>query len=238
MFDRAKRFLSNNIVELAFFITAAALAYVGFRIFHYWEIYKHLEPNSWGDFFAGIFSPLAFMWLIVGYFLQAAELKASVAAQNENAQAALALLEHERRKSEALQKKENTAQLVFGSVGMEPVLTYSITGETIGIEYLLVEFQIANLGEAAFNYEVDTIVSEESSNYYHTSVYETTDLSGKSDLIWLKHQVNCVEFKFHNYEFPIKITCKVTYTNKDQSEDNICYDIFIPDDITVQTKVS
>ena len=32
------------------------------------------DANELGDFLAGVFSPLAFLWLIVGYFLQASEL--------------------------------------------------------------------------------------------------------------------------------------------------------------------
>ena len=32
------------------------------------------DANELGDFLAGVFSPLAFLWLIVGYFLQAREL--------------------------------------------------------------------------------------------------------------------------------------------------------------------
>jgi hypothetical protein len=33
-----------------------------------------VEANELGDLLAGVFSPLAFLWLIVGYFLQASEL--------------------------------------------------------------------------------------------------------------------------------------------------------------------
>lgn len=32
------------------------------------------DANELGDFLAGVFSPLAFLWLIAGYFLQASEL--------------------------------------------------------------------------------------------------------------------------------------------------------------------
>lgn len=53
--------------------------------------------NEWGDFFAGFFAPLAFLWLVIGYLqqgeelrqssealrLQAAELKSSVEQQTE-----------------------------------------------------------------------------------------------------------------------------------------------------------
>jgi hypothetical protein len=34
-----------------------------------------LSLNEWGDFLAGGFAPLAFMWLVIGYFQQGKELK-------------------------------------------------------------------------------------------------------------------------------------------------------------------
>jgi hypothetical protein len=42
---------------------------------------KHpTELNAWGDFFAGFFAPLAFLWLVLGYLQQGEELKASTEA--------------------------------------------------------------------------------------------------------------------------------------------------------------
>lgn len=35
---------------------------------------KTLKPNEWGDFLAGFFAPLVFMWLIYGYYQQGKEL--------------------------------------------------------------------------------------------------------------------------------------------------------------------
>ncbi|HFE9908095.1 hypothetical protein Q5X71_16625 [Acinetobacter baumannii] len=43
---------------------------------------RNLKPNEWGDFFAGIFSPLAFLWLIFGYYQQGQELKQNTNALN------------------------------------------------------------------------------------------------------------------------------------------------------------
>ncbi len=71
-----------------------------------WESAKIMKFNEWGDFFAGAFAPLAFLWLVIGYFqqgeelsqntkaleqqekalqLQVAELKQSVEQQNKSA---------------------------------------------------------------------------------------------------------------------------------------------------------
>ena len=34
-----------------------------------------MSPNEWGDFLAGTFTPVAFLWLIVGYYQQGEELR-------------------------------------------------------------------------------------------------------------------------------------------------------------------
>jgi len=39
-----------------------------------------MPPNAWGDFFAGCFAPLAFLWLVLGYLQQGEELNLSTKA--------------------------------------------------------------------------------------------------------------------------------------------------------------
>lgn len=45
-----------------------------------WEKFNAMELNAVGDFLAGAVSPLAFLWLIVGYFQQGDELKQNTEA--------------------------------------------------------------------------------------------------------------------------------------------------------------
>jgi hypothetical protein len=40
-----------------------------------WIDFRNLQPNEMGDLFAGVFAPLAFLWLVVGYFQQSDELR-------------------------------------------------------------------------------------------------------------------------------------------------------------------
>lgn len=42
--------------------------------------FKTMPPNAWGDFLAGTFAPLAFMWLVFGYRQQGEELKQNTEA--------------------------------------------------------------------------------------------------------------------------------------------------------------
>jgi hypothetical protein len=41
---------------------------------------KEMKPNEWGDFLAGTFAPLAFLWLVFGYRQQGEELKQNTKA--------------------------------------------------------------------------------------------------------------------------------------------------------------
>lgn len=64
-----------------------------------WESARSMDLNQWGDFFAGVIAPIAFLWLILGYFQQGDEL-----AQNTNALRA--------QERELKRQAEETANLV------------------------------------------------------------------------------------------------------------------------------
>lgn len=49
---------------------------VGYSIYAGAE-FKDLQPNEIGDFLAGVFAPLAFFWLVLGFLQQGAELRNS-----------------------------------------------------------------------------------------------------------------------------------------------------------------
>ena len=54
-----------------------------------WALFAHLHPDSLGQFLDGAFAPLAFMWLVIGYFLQQKEIAdntAALRAQSEQIQ--------------------------------------------------------------------------------------------------------------------------------------------------------
>lgn len=41
---------------------------------YYWRWFVNLKPDAWGNFLAGVFSPLAFLWLVYTAIAQKAEL--------------------------------------------------------------------------------------------------------------------------------------------------------------------
>lgn len=56
-------------------LSAIYLAWVAYLILPKIGGLSQLELNAIGDFFAGIFGPLAFLWLVLGYFQQGQELR-------------------------------------------------------------------------------------------------------------------------------------------------------------------
>lgn len=113
------------------------------------------ELNAWGDFFAGFFAPLAFLWLVLGYLqqgeelrqstealrLQAAELKNSVEQQSqlvavsrEQMQQELRALEEER------ERRRDTARPKFVPVSGMSTFTGGVTSH---------EITVTNVGNAA-----------------------------------------------------------------------------------------
>lgn len=63
--------------QFGILVTVLWLAFAGYMLFT--QPYPK-ELNAWGDFFAGFFAPLAFLWLILGYLQQGEELQHSTRA--------------------------------------------------------------------------------------------------------------------------------------------------------------
>jgi len=65
--------MSNRII-LGWLITLVWIALWAVLLFCDWKSAVKMGFNEWGDFFAGAFAPLAFLWLVIGYFQQGEEL--------------------------------------------------------------------------------------------------------------------------------------------------------------------
>jgi hypothetical protein len=101
---------STKLLWLGGAITAAYLAGLVYYCYSARTQMTGLLPNEVGDFLAGAFSPLAFLWLVLGYFqqgrelensanvlwLQGQELQNSVEQQRELVEVTREQLDHER----------------------------------------------------------------------------------------------------------------------------------------------
>lgn len=70
----------DGLVRRGWQLTGAYLLFATMMGIVAWEKLFELDPNEFGDMLAGVFAPLAFLWLVLGFFQQGKELKASVAA--------------------------------------------------------------------------------------------------------------------------------------------------------------
>lgn len=72
---------------LGIVISVAWLTFMGLLLYSKWPSTSSLPLNEWGDFFAGMMAPLAFLWLVLGYIQQGEELRlntdALIAQQTE-----------------------------------------------------------------------------------------------------------------------------------------------------------
>lgn len=63
------RTLTGVVLTVLLVLGAGTFAWLG------WEQFSILKPNEWGDFLAGLAATLAFLWLVIGYFQQADQLR-------------------------------------------------------------------------------------------------------------------------------------------------------------------
>lgn len=70
----------SRLTRIGFWATGAYLLFAAIMGIAAWSLLWKMSPNEFGDMLAGVFAPLAFLWLVLGFFQQGAELQASVEA--------------------------------------------------------------------------------------------------------------------------------------------------------------
>lgn len=66
-----------NFFRIGFWLTLTYLTLVLGFSFWDWIDVARMKPNEWGDFLAGVFGPLALLWVVLGFLQQGSELKNS-----------------------------------------------------------------------------------------------------------------------------------------------------------------
>jgi hypothetical protein len=148
MSDR-RRVLAGAIISVGYLVIMAAY------FFAQQTAIWNLTPNEWGDFLAGTFAPLAFLWLVLGFFqqgvelrnstrallIQAEELRNSVEQQRELVRVTTEQLEYEKgRTTRAEEEADRLARpkLIFKQT--------SSTGTQTGANARLYAFRLTNAG--------------------------------------------------------------------------------------------
>ena len=156
--------LNNGKVWIATWAWAALWVVV---VIINWSDAKAMDLNEWGDFFAGVFAPLAFLWLIVGYYQQARELGQNTAALIQQAEA-LNLQVVELQKTAEQQKElasvsvkqhefevgQAEAQRRKDKLAAQPVFIYRNAGEARDDRGPYYNFYIDNQGAKITNVQL------------------------------------------------------------------------------------
>jgi len=136
------------VAALIFLFSRPAPCSYGFDCLH--------DVNEWGDFWAGTFSPLAFIWLVVAVFLQSMELR------EQRQELALTRLEFKENRAVAqAQSDESKRQAEF--IGEQTKLLQAQESRNKAEE-----------SEAIFNAAVEVLVAT-LINYDHIWYFETDD---------------------------------------------------------------
>jgi len=102
--------------------TAGLIGSAGWIGFVVWYLFRSNQietvltsaPNNFGDFWSGTFAPLAFWWLVLGYFQQGIELRQNVAALEQQSKETAALAIQAKVQAEAIKANElHTRRDVF-----------------------------------------------------------------------------------------------------------------------------
>lgn len=98
------RIKMTHRVKLGWLATIVWIVLWGFLLYSDWCSATKMTFNEWGDFFAGASAPLAFLWLVIGYFQQGEELGQNTKAL-EQQERALQLQVDELKQSVEQQKE-------------------------------------------------------------------------------------------------------------------------------------
>lgn len=119
-----------------------------------------------GDFLAGIFAPVAFLWLILGYIQQGKQLEQNTRALEQQEQALQLQIEEMResvRQQKELSRIQNE-QLTMAKNSLAhnfEIKTFKLLNQDINGEGILFECDWGNLGSNVFDVEISINLIDE-----------------------------------------------------------------------------
>lgn len=119
-----------------------------------------LTLNEWGDFYAGVFAPLAFLWLVLGYLQQGEELRNSGRALHLQAEELKNSVEQQSRLVDVSRKQlEQEIQAIkfqreVQEAALLPRFTLAGAGSSSGPEGTRLQLNLHNVGNFVTNVNV------------------------------------------------------------------------------------
>lgn len=154
MADAADPSLTLTRNRLGWVITAAyAATFLTYSVVQGGTILT-LAPNEFAEFLAGAFSPLAFLWLVLGFYQQGAELKASVSALHLQGEELRASVEQQRelvgvtRSQLDYDREQRVADQMQAKKDAKPILRMRNNGHTFSSGDQSFRYSLINSGVA------------------------------------------------------------------------------------------
>jgi len=162
--DQNHRSETRNSERLTFAGIAATIGYLSF-VAWYWSDQSRsvlqLAPNEFGDFLAGVFAPLAFLWLVLGFVQQGIELRNSSEALRLQGEELRNSVEQQRnlvevtREQLSLERAVLEAQRDELSRSSQPVLELRPAGSTSrGDGAMSYRFHLFNHGQSCTDVKI------------------------------------------------------------------------------------
>lgn len=164
------------LTRIGFFATLIYLGLVAFFSILHFSSFEELGPDGWANFMAGIFAPLAFCWLVLGFlqqgyelrhsahalWLQSEELKNSVSQQKALVETAREQMEFEREalKAEREERDRKRRTILKGRPG---------GGSTAGHTHVTRSIQFENYGAECTNLRIELLREGEILAQNHTA---------------------------------------------------------------------
>ncbi|MBW8127523.1 MULTISPECIES: hypothetical protein [Pseudomonas] len=182
-------------------VTAIYLVGVAFLVYLKRDSLQTLELNAIGDFLAGVFGPVAFLWLVLGYMQQGRELQLSSRALQSQA---------DELKS-SVTKQDDLVKVINKSLqnylqSLEPLLQlkYVEHGNWIrdGVHFLRFEIDITNYGAYC-----ERLLVTAFSNSKHRELCELSSLGRSSTLSF--------SMEVYDFDKSVKLSLTVNYFRAD-----------------------
>ena len=158
---------------LAFAGTVAWLVVVAYLLLSDLGAARKMTPNEWGDFLAGAFAPLAFLWLVVGYMQQGEELRLSTEAlrlQAEELKNSVeqqrALVEVSRQQVEAEREALAHERKLREDLSLPKLTLHPAGGGASGGGRRTYRFSMSNSGHAATDLSVRAVFTDQTESSF------------------------------------------------------------------------
>jgi hypothetical protein len=151
-----------SLFEWALAATAFYCGAVFSGVHENWTTFLGLRPNEVGDFLAGVFGPLAFLWLVFGYYQQGEELKHSVEALRLQAEELNESVQQQRLANEISRKTlEFSAKNKVDSMRPKIIVEFYKNSST-GDGKSKYKLNAKNIGPIATNVTIRAIIASKS----------------------------------------------------------------------------